>query len=426
MDVHNGTGNIFFAGLLEKDDPNYHNLVVLYLSDDNGATWDQCVGYSPWGDVYDVACAVLDNYVYLAYTSADTTVKVQRFLASDGSPATHGDGSTIATALTTFPPYYFREIVLVSNEDVYSTPVRRLFLFGLDDRAVEFAIGSDNGWDWNDWPDNEGLAERGLSATINAVYGSYSSHYDFLLSYVDKYDNLRIDGYKIVSGWDLWLVTEALDPGAGMTGISAHNDTVWCVYEDMHLSSRAISYRRSSTGGDSWSLSGSLFGSEPYRAPAITLRNGGGIGLGWQQGSIFRDGMVRFREYDGTSWDGALVEFSDNFVFGRTPVIEYLGKDMFGLAYIGLGGPSPQAAYFDAVSSCCEGIRGNVDGDSGEGINVADVTFLVAYLFQGGDKPECYTEADTNGDPSWSINVADLTFLVGYLFQGGSAPAGCP
>ncbi|MEW5994065.1 MAG: hypothetical protein AB1744_06680 [Candidatus Zixiibacteriota bacterium] len=59
---------------------------------------------------------------------------------------------------------------------------------------------------------------------------------------------------------------------------------------------------------------------------------------------------------------------------------------------------------------------------------MADLTYLVAYLFQGGAAPPCIEEANVDGiiGPGGPIDVADLTYLVAYLFQGGPAPAPCP
>lgn len=64
---------------------------------------------------------------------------------------------------------------------------------------------------------------------------------------------------------------------------------------------------------------------------------------------------------------------------------------------------------------------GDVDGSGS--IDVADLTFLVDYLFRGGPPPdpEALGDLDCNG----VINVADLTFMVDYLFRGGPAPS-CP
>ncbi|MBU8932996.1 MAG: dockerin type I repeat-containing protein [candidate division Zixibacteria bacterium] len=74
-------------------------------------------------------------------------------------------------------------------------------------------------------------------------------------------------------------------------------------------------------------------------------------------------------------------------------------------------------------TSCCIGIRGNVDNDELDEINIADLTYLVAYLFTGGPTPLCLEEADIDGNGE--INIGDLTYLVSYLFTGGPPPMPC-
>jgi hypothetical protein len=73
---------------------------------------------------------------------------------------------------------------------------------------------------------------------------------------------------------------------------------------------------------------------------------------------------------------------------------------------------------------CCVGMRGNVDNDPGDVINISDVTYLTSFLFNAGPAPECPPEADVTADGV--INISDLTHLVGYVFQGGPPPADCP
>jgi len=69
---------------------------------------------------------------------------------------------------------------------------------------------------------------------------------------------------------------------------------------------------------------------------------------------------------------------------------------------------------------CCYN-RGDADGNGS--INVADLIYLVNYLFFDGPAPPCFEEGDIDG--SGAINVADLTYLVDYLFFGGPAPPPC-
>ncbi|MFH1374946.1 MAG: hypothetical protein ABII79_14275 [bacterium] len=64
-------------------------------------------------------------------------------------------------------------------------------------------------------------------------------------------------------------------------------------------------------------------------------------------------------------------------------------------------------------------ICGDINGD-GMGPDVGDLTYLIAYLFQGGPSPPRVDAADV--DSSHFVDVADLTWLVAYLFQGGPPP----
>lgn len=74
--------------------------------------------------------------------------------------------------------------------------------------------------------------------------------------------------------------------------------------------------------------------------------------------------------------------------------------------------------------TCCnhDGIRGDANNDAG--IDVADVTFLVDYLFNDALTPECDEESDA--DASGETDISDLTHLVDYLFNGGPPPEPCP
>ncbi len=71
----------------------------------------------------------------------------------------------------------------------------------------------------------------------------------------------------------------------------------------------------------------------------------------------------------------------------------------------------------------CVGTRGNVNADLADDVNVADLTYLVDFLFRGGPAPPVTEEADVDVDGS--VNVSDLTYLIDFLFRGGPAPPSC-
>lgn len=80
-----------------------------------------------------------------------------------------------------------------------------------------------------------------------------------------------------------------------------------------------------------------------------------------------------------------------------------------------------KAAY---ISACCIGTRGNANGSTDETPTIADLVYMVSFMFNNGPLPNCEMEADVNG--SGSITIADLTRLVSYLFASGPAPTACP
>lgn len=87
--------------------------------------------------------------------------------------------------------------------------------------------------------------------------------------------------------------------------------------------------------------------------------------------------------------------------------------------------PDFNKGYLDIhqAISCCSGTRGNINNGETEDPNIADVTYLILYLFQEGPPPDCPEEADV--DASSEMNIADVTYLISYLFLGGPAPLPC-
>lgn len=75
---------------------------------------------------------------------------------------------------------------------------------------------------------------------------------------------------------------------------------------------------------------------------------------------------------------------------------------------------------------CCEGIRGNVDGDENDEIDISDFVYLVDYVFNDGPRPPCVEEADidASGDKN-PITEADYIYLRNYFFENGPPPPEC-
>ncbi|MDF1545653.1 MAG: SBBP repeat-containing protein [bacterium] len=78
------------------------------------------------------------------------------------------------------------------------------------------------------------------------------------------------------------------------------------------------------------------------------------------------------------------------------------------------------------VGCCISPIRGNVDGDLVDAVNISDLTFMVDFVFGGGMAPSCSEEANVNGDAVEVIDITDVTYLIDFLFSGGAPPGNCP
>jgi hypothetical protein len=65
-------------------------------------------------------------------------------------------------------------------------------------------------------------------------------------------------------------------------------------------------------------------------------------------------------------------------------------------------------------------LRGDANGDGM--INIADVVYLLNYLFTGGLPPDPLEAGDVTCDGL--VNIADVVYLLNYLFTGGPPP-GC-
>ncbi len=80
----------------------------------------------------------------------------------------------------------------------------------------------------------------------------------------------------------------------------------------------------------------------------------------------------------------------------------------------------------DTTFTCCiPPIRGNVDSDLSEQIDISDLVYLVDFIFTNGPQSVCNQEANIDGDIGEHIDISDLVYLVDFIFTGGPPPPGC-
>lgn len=70
---------------------------------------------------------------------------------------------------------------------------------------------------------------------------------------------------------------------------------------------------------------------------------------------------------------------------------------------------------------CCVGIRGNMDGDPQDMVDISDLSIFIDYLFFGVPfTGTCPGEANVDG--IGEADISDLTLLIAYLFENGVIP----
>jgi hypothetical protein len=130
----------------------------------------------------------------------------------------------------------------------------------------------------------------------------------------------------------------------------------------------------------------------------------------------------------GTSPDlspgtGAIIKLhfllSPSAVIGETADVMVDGYGSFSPRFSGPITEYEPINLAGTVSVCPE--RGNVDGTPG--ITIADLTYLVDYLFRSGPPPFPIDAGDI--DCLGGVNISDLTYLVNYLFRSGPPPCSC-
>ncbi|MCK4606168.1 MAG: right-handed parallel beta-helix repeat-containing protein, partial [candidate division Zixibacteria bacterium] len=75
--------------------------------------------------------------------------------------------------------------------------------------------------------------------------------------------------------------------------------------------------------------------------------------------------------------------------------------------------------------NCCF-LRGDIDHSEVLPIDIADLVYLVDYMFNEGPAPVCWGEGDVDGSGVEPIDIADLVYLVDYMFNSGPEPPPCP
>ena len=118
----------------------------------------------------------------------------------------------------------------------------------------------------------------------------------------------------------------------------------------------------------------------------------------------------------GTSTLGSMILAS---TVGQTVA----GQSMMGDMVLNSGF---QQNFEEGGGCCIPPIRGDVNYDGAELIDISDLLYLIDFMFQSGPAPVCFDEADIDASGSEPLDISDLVYLIDYMFRDGPEPPACP
>ena len=424
LDIHRSSNTLYAMTRTTEED--MASLFSIYLSHDTGSSWET----AGWlGLIYDEArrttAAILGDKFLISY-ACDKELRLSR-CGLDGYFEDVGSGglSRIVYTLADSVEGGFVDVCLSANEDYAAahSSEHMLDIFAISGTHRLYSFWSANYGGTISWDILRYDADRGLNACYNDIYiiGGISQ----FISYIDTADYLKI--YSPDAGHLFGKNLNSASPDR--TAIAAYHDTITCAYEYHYSTRLGCQYVASYDGGDTWLYGWPDDTSTTTEAPSIAALGGGGVGMIYRYYTSRRDGRFTWRPYKGTWTDP--VRYTDNGVYYYEHAIQYLGNDLFGIAYMTTSSPSVRGPYFarGRTSSCCHGLRGNIDNSPDELVSLGDLTAMIDHLFISLEPPICWEEANLDAsqpEGEGSVSLGDLTALIDVLFISLIDPPPCP
>lgn len=327
---------------------------TMNISTDGGVTWSESYSFSSSVGMIDVDCAVVDDYVYVAYVAgnASNEARMRRCLVSTGAI----DGSYGFRVVLNAGANAVEEVALATNANDFDNRIYYAIIQSNDVLRYAYDVASD-GTTFTESSPVGTNPEFGLDMTWDNNHGTCT---EFLyLSYAGNDGNIHVLG-RSDSGW----TARTVETGSGSsrtTAISAYDGTIICAFEYPYGVGTGIRYRISYDCGASWSPGSlavpdgvTIFG---YFEPDVDARSGHGTAIVYQAEAGELDPMycrTRAGFAPGAWSDPAL--FSDHDVYtGSDTAIAYLpplAGELFshGALYLSLD-PNFRTLYFDRPSA---------------------------------------------------------------------------
>lgn len=323
---------------------------TMNISTDGGITWSESYAYASSVGLIDVDCAVVDDYVYVAYVAGNAAdeARMRRCLVSTGGI----DGSYGFHVVFDAGANTVEEVALAANANDFDNRIYYAIIQSNDVLRYAHDVASD-GTTFNESSPVGANPEFGLDMTWDNGHDTCT---EFLyVSYAGNDGHIHVLG-RSESAWTAWTV----ETGSGSfrtTAVSAYNGTIICAFEYPYTYGTGIRYRISYDCGASWSPGSlavpdgaTIFG---YFKPDVDARSGHGTAIIYQAEAGELDPMYcRTRAgFAPGAWSDAAL-FSDHDVYtGSDTALGYLpplaGEAFsYGALYLSLD-PDFRTPYFD-------------------------------------------------------------------------------
>lgn len=329
LDIHLASGNLFVVIMYRAQPLSRYSM---NFSSDGGLTWLETANNISSQDLF-CSASVYGDYCYVAYAD-HIEGRIRRYECATGSPAMFSNGQYEIDVFSASDD--IMEIALTSFADGGGN---RLYYFGNTVMGDVLFYWSDSlALDWEELSPTVHLpACKSLDACTNQDHTYY-----LLFTYIDWTDRLCIYGRRVGS-WDS-LYTTYLGDQCEFAAISAYQDTIVCVFDYSETPTRRIKGIQSNNGAVDWGTFDIL--DSLSCSPDITLRNGGGVGLAYQN-HWYDDGNFLGGSYSDWYNNYSYYFTEHDYVDYTRPSIEYLGNGNYGVVYIGHDVSGLACAYFD-------------------------------------------------------------------------------
>jgi len=318
MDIDNATGHLFAVTAYDTGTTRYW---CLNISSDTGRTWSETYTWGAGAILVD--CAVLGDFVYVAYSTNTGVGRIRRFYTSNGNVDFSYGYNTVIDEGTDI-----RDIVLTSDAD-YSTPHYLLYFAIMDNDSLRLYWSDTAATTWTTFNPPVGNASRGLDACVSNTRTMWAS---FIGTDNKVYT---------VGGWSSWEVFGPFDSTGSslsfVSSIGAYGDTVIVVFpQNLSSDSNFVKYRIRYTDGGIW-YHQYLYGPSDLSSYVsdVTARLGDGIGVVYQTSALLAGAYYRHRSYSNVQPWSSPVNIADSVAkYDVKPSIERVGSGIYGILYV--------------------------------------------------------------------------------------------